>query len=453
MAKAFLDRVSNKAIGQLLIERGFLSPQQCEEALAHARREGLRLGEALVALGWVSRDVLSYALGEQFGLQPVELDPSMIDIALVRRFPLDFLRRHLMLPLIEIGEEIVVVVSDPHDTAGLREFAGFVPAHQVSAQLGDPEQVRRCLEAVEFAARHWSAFDHASVPTDCDLEAVEARPSAGNFVRWLVTASVQHPEADLFVNCSDRRAVVGRRRPGGAAGAPWEPVHEFDAALFGSLRDAIWAQCDPVRPATVPVGMFQSPLRFAGRLYTLQVALLRHISGETIRLRPLAYSGDPTRSAIPDASAGNERRAAPEAPLELVLYESVPVLENWLEDILVQGASDGISLLLQESTRRVFPQAAAWPGLFADPVQAALACGATRVVFDSPVGTGTILRVRGGELPPPGVTVCAPVGAGLSADAVAVLRELKPAVLHLDAQGAAGALTPEAALEKFGGVL
>src|SRR5690349_5100374 len=115
MAGAFLDRVSNKALGQLLVEKGALTSAQVEEALNVSKAEGIRLGEALVSLGYISRDALGYAIGEQYGLKPMELHPSMVDPELVSQFDPDLLRNHLMLPLIQIGDELVVVVSDPND--------------------------------------------------------------------------------------------------------------------------------------------------------------------------------------------------------------------------------------------------------------------------------------------------------------------------------------------------
>jgi hypothetical protein len=55
-------------LGELLVERGLLSTIQLELALAEQRRTGLRLGEVLVSMGYVSEAALARMLLEQVGL-------------------------------------------------------------------------------------------------------------------------------------------------------------------------------------------------------------------------------------------------------------------------------------------------------------------------------------------------------------------------------------------------
>jgi hypothetical protein len=55
-------------LGELLVERGLLSSVQLELALGEQRRTGLRLGEVLVSMGYVSEAALARMLLEQVGL-------------------------------------------------------------------------------------------------------------------------------------------------------------------------------------------------------------------------------------------------------------------------------------------------------------------------------------------------------------------------------------------------
>lgn len=55
-------------LGELLVERGLLSTVQLELALGEQRRTGLRLGEVLVSMGYVSEAALARMLLEQVGL-------------------------------------------------------------------------------------------------------------------------------------------------------------------------------------------------------------------------------------------------------------------------------------------------------------------------------------------------------------------------------------------------
>ena len=55
-----------RPIGQLLVERGLLTPPELERALAQQRQSGGRLGEILVERGAITRLELASVLGEQW---------------------------------------------------------------------------------------------------------------------------------------------------------------------------------------------------------------------------------------------------------------------------------------------------------------------------------------------------------------------------------------------------
>jgi hypothetical protein len=71
-------------LGELLVERGLLSQRQLELALQEHQRTGRRLGEVLVAFGFVSHDALTNTLLEQVGLaveQPLLIAPPPVAAA------------------------------------------------------------------------------------------------------------------------------------------------------------------------------------------------------------------------------------------------------------------------------------------------------------------------------------------------------------------------------------
>lgn len=147
------ERATNKALGELLVERGFLTQEQCEKALAYARERGLRIGEALLELGFVSHDLLSAALGEQFGTRPMVLDPSMLDFELLERFPVELLAEHKLLPLTDLGDELIVAVGDPHDQEGLEKLSALVPDRRLVLQLANAVEIAKCLAHPRIAQR------------------------------------------------------------------------------------------------------------------------------------------------------------------------------------------------------------------------------------------------------------------------------------------------------------
>jgi hypothetical protein len=58
-----------RPLGQLLVEQGMLTPSELERALAEQQESGKRLGETIVALGFVSGPELGNALAAQYGIE------------------------------------------------------------------------------------------------------------------------------------------------------------------------------------------------------------------------------------------------------------------------------------------------------------------------------------------------------------------------------------------------
>lgn len=58
-----------RPLGALLVEKGLLSAEQVETALAAQRKSGQPLGELLVSYGWITAEALTLALAEQHGVE------------------------------------------------------------------------------------------------------------------------------------------------------------------------------------------------------------------------------------------------------------------------------------------------------------------------------------------------------------------------------------------------
>ena len=69
----------SKQLGQILIELGFITPEQLETALEEHRKTPKSLGRVLIDLGMIKEADLVRALAEQVGLEFVDLNEFPID--------------------------------------------------------------------------------------------------------------------------------------------------------------------------------------------------------------------------------------------------------------------------------------------------------------------------------------------------------------------------------------
>lgn len=108
--------MKKKRLGEILRERGYVSPSDLNQAIQDQHGKLLHLGELLLQRGSVSRENLSNALSEMVGVPYV--DCSQIEVAseVLQRIPGNLARSAHLLPLqIEGTNKLIVAMSDPQN--------------------------------------------------------------------------------------------------------------------------------------------------------------------------------------------------------------------------------------------------------------------------------------------------------------------------------------------------
>ena len=112
----FFEHEVRPMLGSILLQKGWISHERLDEALAEGRVTGMRLGETLLSRGWLFEPELASALAEQAGLRYVDLVRHPLDPRVVALLPLEVARRMFVVPvrLLDSGR-IEVAVADPAD--------------------------------------------------------------------------------------------------------------------------------------------------------------------------------------------------------------------------------------------------------------------------------------------------------------------------------------------------
>lgn len=138
--------------GRILIELGLINEQQLEEALKISKEKKIKVGEALYSMGSLSRDTIYWGLSNQLQMTYIELSPEMVDRDLVRKFPLDVLKRLQCLPLYETNAEIHFAIADPTDQKSVKAIKNLKPGKVIQLHLGLPEKIADILGYYEREA-------------------------------------------------------------------------------------------------------------------------------------------------------------------------------------------------------------------------------------------------------------------------------------------------------------
>jgi type IV pilus assembly protein PilB len=112
----YFEHEARPMLGAILVEKGWVSHEQLDAALEQAKISGMRLGETLLARGWLFEPELACALAEQSGLRYVDLVRHPLDPGAARLLPLEVARRMFAVPVRFLdGGRIEVAVADPAD--------------------------------------------------------------------------------------------------------------------------------------------------------------------------------------------------------------------------------------------------------------------------------------------------------------------------------------------------
>ena len=110
-------------LGELLVARKSVSPDQVQAALASQRVNGGRLGLNLVELGFATREEVGALLSRQYGVPSISLSRFDIDARVIDLVPADLARAHQIVPIDRSGPVLVVAAADPTSSRALEEVA------------------------------------------------------------------------------------------------------------------------------------------------------------------------------------------------------------------------------------------------------------------------------------------------------------------------------------------
>jgi len=112
--------MERKELGQLLVDKGILNPQQLEDILVLQRQTKKYLGEILVERGYVTRDLILEALTEQRKADLVKLSKLKgIKQEIVRLIPEHIARRYGILVIAKEEDHIVLAMKDATDIVAI----------------------------------------------------------------------------------------------------------------------------------------------------------------------------------------------------------------------------------------------------------------------------------------------------------------------------------------------
>jgi type IV pilus assembly protein PilB len=138
-------------LGELLLATGHISESQLKSAMVHQDKWGSRIGESLVALGYVDERTMLQVLARQMGVPFIEIGDTRFPRALVGLLPAHIIRKRHVFPVgLRRAQgarpgRLVVAITDPTDLGAIDDLA-FACGHAIDAVLASPSDVDRAID-------------------------------------------------------------------------------------------------------------------------------------------------------------------------------------------------------------------------------------------------------------------------------------------------------------------
>ncbi len=156
-------------IGELLLKEKRVTPEQLQEALAHQKANGGKLGLNLVKLGFVRDEDITALLSRQYGVPSINLAQFEIDAAVVKVIPAETAHKYQIIPLSRSGATLTIAMTDPTNVFAMDDIK-FMTGYNVEPVVASETAVNEALERyypmqlkrVEGTATPTSALDAAA---------------------------------------------------------------------------------------------------------------------------------------------------------------------------------------------------------------------------------------------------------------------------------------------------
>ncbi len=107
--------------GRILIEEKLIIPEQLQKALAAARKTEQPLEEALVDLGFLTKEEVYSFIAKESGIPYLDLSNYIVDPEVVKLIPEELVTKYTLFPIFKIGNTLTVAMSDPTNFLALDE--------------------------------------------------------------------------------------------------------------------------------------------------------------------------------------------------------------------------------------------------------------------------------------------------------------------------------------------
>ncbi len=150
-----------KRLGEMLYEKGLITQEQLNEALAMQQLSGEKLGVALLKLGFLTPEQIADALSDHLRIPRADFAHRYISNQVVNLVPEELLQRHELIPIEVQDDKLIVAMTDPLNIVAIDEIqkvVGLTVRPLIATSMQIEEAFQRTRDIVSSARKVFDQF-------------------------------------------------------------------------------------------------------------------------------------------------------------------------------------------------------------------------------------------------------------------------------------------------------
>ena len=277
-----------KKLGDILIERGVITPVQLDKALHQQPTTGKRLGDLLVDTGVITEDQLLEAISNRLAIPKLSLTTMVIDPMVISRVPVDLARRYTLIPVFSIGNTLTLAMADPLNIIAIDEIK-YRTGCDIKRVVSTISEIKKAIDEYYSIADSIEGIIGGD-PGVAELHTVEitapeqseAETPIVRLVNLIISKAVKDKASDIHIE-PDEASLRIRYRISGVMREEASPPKAMQKELISRIKIA--ANLDVSEKRLPQDGRFMTQVDEAS--VDLRVSTLPTIHGEKIVIRIL----------------------------------------------------------------------------------------------------------------------------------------------------------------------
>jgi type IV pilus assembly protein PilB len=283
-----------KRIGTILYKLGIITPEQLKEGLSYQKeKEGMKIGEALIQLGYANEVQVTQALARQFKIPYVDLSKGDIPPEVIEKVPKNVAEEHRILPIKKNPKSLIVACTDALDLFTLDNLK-FILGLEVECALTTPTGMQKAIERYYGGSATGDEFStiyqqltQSDIQFSKDQEIDEGAEEEDDapvirLCTLIISDAVKNRASDIHIEPMERKLRI-RYRVDGELAEQNSPPKKLQGSVLSRFK--IMAGIDIAERRKPQDGRIKTSLE--GRDIDLRVSSIPTNHGESIVMRIL----------------------------------------------------------------------------------------------------------------------------------------------------------------------